>query len=97
MAAGTERDPLNGLAARGAAALVLLAVIAILVYMHRYELFFRKSVDVSGLPPAVEACVAKRLSNIDAQMERGVITQEMAGPIREGVVKFCREATGAGQ
>lgn len=94
MAAGPERDPWNGPAARAAAGLVLLAVVAILVYLHRYELFFRQSVDTAGLPPEVQACVEQRLSNIEGQVARGVITQEMAGPIRQSVVGFCRETAG---
>lgn len=88
------RDPWNGRAARGVAALVLFAVIAILVYLHRYELFVRKSIDTSGLSPQVEACVTERLSRLDDQVARGVVTQEMAGPMRESMVDFCKETAG---
>lgn len=88
-----SRDPLNGPWARGAAALVLVAVVAILLYLHRYELL-REGVDTAGLPPAVQACVDERLEDIDDQIARGRITKEMAGPIREGIVNFCQQTSG---
>ncbi|ESR22873.1 hypothetical protein N177_4010 [Lutibaculum baratangense AMV1] len=77
------------------AALVLVGVIALLVYLNRYELF-RERVETSGLPPAVQDCVTERLSRLDDQISRGLVTQEMAAPIRESVVNFCRETVGEG-
>ena len=95
MAGGTvDKDPLNGPAARIVAGLVLLAVIGLLVWLNRYELF-RADVETSGLPPAVQACVEQRLSAIDDQISRGTITTEMAGPIRESVVNFCKQTAGS--
>lgn len=95
MPSGTSQDRLNGPWARGVAALVLVAVVATLVYLHRYELL-REGVDTAGLPPEVQACVDERLEDIDDQIARGRITKEMAGPIREGIVNFCQQTVGEG-
>lgn len=80
---------LDGRAARGVAALVLVGALAALAYFHREDLFAPEAVEGPNANPELAACIAERTGHVDKMLEDGLVDADQAASFRERAVQFC--------
>jgi hypothetical protein len=80
--------------ARGLAALVFLACIALLAWLERARLFPAEAVADANDP--VQACIAERSAQIDGMLAEGVIEAPQAELFNSRATAMCQDTLGSG-
>ena len=95
-AAPPQRSPLDGPAARIAAALVILLCAGALAYLHRETLFpaAKPAADTSN--PQLAACLAERIGAVDKMQSEGILKQDQYAAFRARAEAFCQQQFGDG-
>ena len=92
--APTGRDsPLDGLAARLAALLVLLLVVACIVWLNRDSLFPSEQAEAPADDP-VALCLAERAVGIDKMLAEGTIDEGQAELFKSRAEALCQAQVG---
>lgn len=79
----------TGFAGRIVAALVALACIAAIAWLNRAWLWPRQAGEEAGLNPQFVACRDKRLGDVAAMRDKGVISQTQYSDFSKRAIALC--------
>ena len=86
--------PLDRPLARGLAALVFVACLALLAWLERERLF--PSEVAANADDPVQRCVAERAADIDGMLAEGVIEAPRAELFKSRAAAMCQDSVGSG-
>ena len=92
--AAPTRGGLDGLAARGAALLVLLLVVAGIGWLHRDNLFPAEQAATPAADDPVARCLAERAKGIDDMQAQGTIDAGQATLFKSRAEALCQAQHG---
>lgn len=87
------RSFVDGPGGRITAGIVLVLVAAALAFYHREDLFGSEQVTSTG-NPALDACLAERLGQVERMVADGVVEGAQAEAFRSRAAELCRQTTG---
>ena len=89
-----SRGALDGLAARAAALLVLLLVVAGIGWLHRDSLFPAEQAAAPAADDPVAQCLAERAKGIDEMLAQGTIDEGQATLFKSRAEALCQAQHG---
>jgi hypothetical protein len=89
-----ERAFLDRPAARGLAALVLVLCGALLIYLHRDDLWPADAPEEKASDDPAAPCIEQRFAEIDAMIADGVVGEGQAALFKRRAEAMCRATEG---